>query len=138
MSTSNSVNNATTIATHTVQAIFTFSLKTHIKRMLWSVSVKAELWVLATWNMEEIGDYEGTWSHEEQTIWSRDRWSTSCIKGSWQLESVCVCMCVCLCVCAFMRLCIYLRLGHTFLMLLWKDHKWNHKKQRFWFEKLLT
>lgn len=29
-------------------------------------------------------------------IWSRDRWSSSCIKSSWQLESVCVCLCVCL------------------------------------------
>lgn len=129
MPTSHFVKDATTIATH-IQGIFTFLLKTHMKRMLWSVSVEAERWVLATWNMEEIRDYGGPWGV------MRNR--PHLIPGSLIQFLHQMIMTVGVCVCMFVCLFIYLRLGHTFLMLLWKAQKWNHKKQRFWFEKLPT
>lgn len=121
MPTSDSVNNATT-ATR-MQVIFTYLLKTHMKGMLWSVSMDAEGWVPAMWNIEEIRDYGCAWSHEEQTTFDpgiNDPLLAWKDRDSWSL-----------CVCLF----INLRLGHTTLMLLWKDHKWKHKKHRFKFLK---
>lgn len=89
--TSHSVNDATTIATQ-IQAIFTFLLKTHMKRMFGSVSVDAERWVLAMRNMEEIRDYRGPWSHEEQTTF--DPGITDPLLASKDHDSWSLCVCV--------------------------------------------
>ncbi len=87
-----SVNITTTVAAH-IQAIFTFLLKTHMKIMLWSVNVDAWHWVLAMWNMEEIRDYGGLWSHEEQTTFDpgiADSLLASKNRDSWSLMFVCL------------------------------------------------